>query len=133
MAARKKKTIRKKPAARKKAPARKKKAPDIELPRNLREFQKRVRRGLTGLERKLETAQRDARRRGTKVLRDVSHEMGRLEARGEREWRKQTTRARRDLARMLHRLEKAVAPPARKRSRKRTARAAAAEGRSSGI
>ena len=56
-------------------------------------------------------ASRDARRGWTRLLREVSNQLGRLEARGEREWRKQTLKARGDAASLLRRLEKAIAPP----------------------
>ena len=63
---------------------------------------------LTRLEKQVETAQRDARRRWTRLLRDASHELGRLEAQGERAWRKRTAKARRDAVKALQRMEKAI-------------------------
>ncbi len=53
-----------------------------ELPRELQDFSRRVRRGLVRLEHRIETAQRGARRRFTRLLREVSHQLGRLVAEG---------------------------------------------------
>lgn len=86
-----------------------------ELPTELRDFSRRVRRDLTHLERRIEHARKDARRGLTRILRDVSHELGRLEAQGERRWRRLTNQARRDAVRALRKLEKAIEPPKRKR------------------
>jgi hypothetical protein len=90
-----------------------------ELPANLREYSRQVRRGLAKLERQIETAQRDATRRWTRVLRDVSHQLGRLEAEGEKQWKKQTYPARREAVKLLKRLEKAIEPPKRRPARKK--------------
>ena len=92
-----------------------------ELPANLREYSRQVRRELVKLERQIETAQRDARRRWTRLLRDVSHQLGRLEAEGEKQWKKQTYPARREAVKLLKRLEKAIDPPRRRPARKKKA------------
>lgn len=89
-----------------------------ELPTELRDFSRRVRRDLTRLERQIDTARRDARRRWTKVLREVSHQLGHLEAQGERRWRRLSLQARRDAVKTLRRLERAIEPPKPKRRRK---------------
>jgi hypothetical protein len=132
-ATRKKAPARKKTAARKKTKTRKKatrkKAPgararrgtayarfEQELPPNLKEFSRQVRRGLVRLERQLETAQRDARRRWLHLLREVSLQLGRIEAQGQKHWRQQTRKARRDAVRLLRTLEKAIEPPKRRRA-----------------
>jgi hypothetical protein len=88
-----------------------------ELPPNLKLFAQRVRKGLGRLERQLDSAQRGARHRWVRLLRDVSIQLGRLEAEGERRWRQQTERARRDAAALLRRLEQAIQPPAPKRKK----------------
>ena len=107
---------------------------ESELSPNLRDFSRRVRRGLARLEKKLDTARRDGRRRWTRLLRDASHQLGRIEAEGERRWRKQSRLARRDAVRMLQRLERAIEPPrARKAPRKKTVRRAGGELSGSGI
>jgi hypothetical protein len=81
-----------------------------ELPPNLREFSHRVRAGLTSLERDIEKAQAQTRRRATSLLREASHTLGRYEAEGERRWRKLTRPARREAVRLLRRLEGALTP-----------------------
>ncbi len=82
-----------------------------DLPPNLAEFSRRVRRGLTRLERQIATARAGTVRRSTRALREASRQLGRLEAHGQRRWKRLSTQARRDAARMLRRLEKAVEPP----------------------
>jgi len=125
MAARKK-TRSKKSGARKKAPAKTAfQRFEAELPPDLRGYSRRVRRGLTKLEREIETAQKDARRRWARLLRDVSHQLGSIEAAGEKRWRERTLKARREAVKLLQRLEKAIQPPKRKaspRKKKATAR-----------
>lgn len=128
MAASKKSTARKKTTPRSRKPVRKtaSKAPidriEAELPDELRDFSRRVRRDLSRLEREIENTRKDARRRATRVLREVSHELGRLEAHGERRWKTLTAQARRDAVKVLQKLEKAIAPPKRKPSRKKAAK-----------
>jgi hypothetical protein len=90
-----------------------------ELPANFQEYSRQVRRGLAKLERQIETAQRDATRRWTRLLRDVSHQLGRLEAAGDKQWKKQTYPARYEAVKLLKRLEKAIAPPKRRPARKK--------------
>jgi hypothetical protein len=121
MAARKK-TRSKKSGARKKAPAKTAfQRFEAELPPDLRGYSRRVRRGLTKLEREIETAQKDARRRWARLLRDVSHQLGSIEAAGEKRWRERTLKARREAVKLLQRLEKAIQPPT-PRKKKATAR-----------
>lgn len=92
---------------------------EAELPPNLKQYSRRVRRDLGRLERRIEDSTRDTRRRLARVLRDVSHQLGRIEAEGEKRWRTLTTRARRDAVQLLRRLEKAIAPPPGRSRRKR--------------
>ena len=61
-----------------------------------------------------------ARRRSTRLLREATHQLGRLEAEAERRWKKLSHQARHDAARLLHRLEVAIEPP-RPKPRKRVA------------
>ena len=122
MAARKKATrssTRSKAGARKQAPKTAFERFEAELPPDLRGYSRRVRRGLSRLEREIEHAQRDARRRWTKLLREASHQLGSIEAAGERSWRKRTLKARREAVKLLHRLEKAIEPPKKKAPRKK--------------
>lgn len=93
-----------------------------ELPANLREYSRQVRGQLVKLERRIETAQQGARRRFTRLLREVSQQLGRFEALGDRRWKRQTYAARRETAKLLRRLEKAIEPPRPRPARKKKAR-----------
>jgi len=98
-----------------------------ELPENLRDYVRGIRRRLTALEKGILEARKDTRARWTKALREASHELGKLEERGERAWKEGTLRARRDAVTLLRRLEQAIDPkPARKKAtaKKATARKA---------
>ena len=110
---------RKKAAVRKKTTRRKPKSAlakvEAELPPTLRDFSRRVRRGLVHLEKQIEKEGRDARRQAARMLKTASHELGKLEAKGERAWKRQSLHARRATVRWLRRLERAVEPPQRKR------------------
>jgi hypothetical protein len=60
-----------------------------------------------------------------RLLREASHELGRLEGRGEKAWQRLTVPYRRRAVAMLKKLEKAVAPaakPRKKVARKKTAK-----------
>ncbi len=79
MAARKKAT-RKKPARPRRGRQRGPLARlEQELPPTLREYTKQVRSQLNRLERMIEKAPVDARRRAARMLREASHRLGRLE------------------------------------------------------
>ena len=109
-----KKATRKKAA--KKKTARKKKAArrstiDLvgsELPKSLKAFGRQCRRDLSSIEKQIEIAGKDTRRSLTRIVRDVSHQLGTLEARGEREWRKLSRNAKRDIERVVRRVRKAT-------------------------
>ena len=121
MAQRKKTTTRKKTTRKK---ARRKSSAlarlEEEMPRTLKELSREARRNLTRLERDLEKAGAQTRRRLARLIRDGSHRLGQLEARGEREWRKLGRKARLEAVSVLKRMEKAVAPkPARKKTRRK--------------
>jgi hypothetical protein len=92
------------------------------LPPTLRDFSRRMSRGLSDLEKRIEREGRVARRQGTRMLRKASHRLGQLEAQGEREWRKQSLRARRAAVRLLHQLESSLEPQRGARGRKTMAR-----------
>ena len=106
MAARKK-TARK--ATRRAASARTA-LPRLELPRNLQEFRKRIETQLNALERDVSRARTETRRRAARLIREASHQLGRLEARGETGWRQLAESYRKDLVRLLGRLERAIVP-----------------------
>jgi hypothetical protein len=109
-----KKATRKKAA--KKKTARKKKAArrstiDLvgsELPKSLKAFGRQCRRDLSAIEKQIEIAGKDTRRSLTRIVRDVSHQLGTFEARGEREWRKLSRNAKRDIERVIRRVRKAT-------------------------
>ena len=90
---------------------------EAELPKNLRDYGKQVRRQLNLIERQIEQAQKQTPRRWARLIRDASHQLGRLEALGERNFRKLTTPYRKEAARLLRQLERAVAPPAAPRKK----------------
>ena len=84
-----------------------------------------MRKNLNQLERDIERAFPAARKRIARVIRDASHELGRIEERGEAAWRKGLAKATKDAQRMtkdaqslLRKLERAVAPPAQRRKKK---------------
>ncbi len=91
-------------------PARKSAAASAELPGRLRDFSKELRSQLLRVERELVSAQASYRRRAARLLREGSVELGRLEAKGEREWQRLSERARRDVLSILRRIEKLVGP-----------------------
>lgn len=87
----------------------------LELPPTLKDYAKQVRGRLDGLERELTRASVDVRRRAARLLREASHQLGRLEAEGEAGWRRLTAPYRRQLVDLLRRLEKALTPKAARR------------------
>ncbi len=94
-----------------------------ELPANLRDYAKQVRRQLNALERQMERAIPQARRRTARLIREASHNLGAAEARGEKAWRQRAATMTKDTQKLLRRLEKAVAPPrvaSKKKARKKT-------------
>lgn len=86
-----------------------------QLPPTLREFTGELRKRLDRLERDAVKAQVEARKRAARLLREASHQLGRLEVGGETAWRKLGASYQKDLITLLKRLEKALAPPARAR------------------
>ena len=92
-----------------------------ELPPTLRDFSRRMSRGLSDLEKRIEQEGRVARRQAARILRQASHRLGQLEAQGEREWRKQSLRARHAAVRLLRQLERSLEPQRKARGRKATA------------
>jgi len=78
------------------------------LPKSLKAFGRQCRRDLNAIEKQIEIAGKDTRRSLTRIVRDVSHQLGSLEARGEREWRKLSRNAKRDIERAVRRVQKAA-------------------------
>jgi hypothetical protein len=97
-----------------------------QLPATLREFAAELRKRLDRLERDAVKAQVEARRQAAKLLREASHQLGRLEVGGEAAWRRLGATYQKELIRLLGRLERALAPATRKRrpARKKTATSA---------
>jgi hypothetical protein len=86
-----------------------------QLPPTLREYAGDLRKRLDRLERDLAKAQLEARKRAARLLREASHQLGRLEVGGEAAWRKLGATYQKDLVALLKRIEKALAPPAKRR------------------
>jgi len=79
-----------------------------ELPKSLKALSRQLRRDLNGIEKQIETAGKETRRSLTRVVRDASHHLGTLEARGQKEWRKMSARARSEVERTLKRVKRAT-------------------------
>jgi hypothetical protein len=125
MAVSKKAGTRKKAAVRPKARARARADHGAELPPSLKEFSRKVGRDLTLLEKQIEAASRDAVCQCTRVLRNASYLLGRLEAAGEAEWRR-SNQARLEALRAVRAIEGAIQLPngtghARKSARRKPA------------
>jgi len=114
-----KKSARKKTASRKKATkkkaAKKKSAKrtaldfvGAELPKSLKALGRQVRRDLNAIEKQIEICGKDTRRSLARIVRDASHQLGSLEARGEREWRSLSRNSKRDVERVIRRVRKAA-------------------------
>lgn len=106
----KKKTGRKKKTASKKKGTRRARIDLVgsELPKSLKAFGRQLRRDLNAIEKQIEIARKDARRGLARVVRDASHQLGVLEARGQREWRSLSRNAQRDVDRIVKRVRKAT-------------------------
>jgi hypothetical protein len=79
-----------------------------ELPNSLKALSRQLRRDLNAIEKQIETAGKETRRSLTRVVRDASHHLGALEARGQKEWREMSTRARSEVERTLERVRRAT-------------------------
>jgi len=79
-----------------------------ELPKSLKALSQQLRRDLNAIEKQIESAGKDTRRSLTRVVRDASHHLGALEARGQQEWRKMSGRARSEVTRTLERVKRAA-------------------------
>jgi hypothetical protein len=83
---------------------------DLELPVNLRAFQRDMTRRIRRLEASIARARKETRLRLAKLLSEAaSRQLGWLEAMGERAWHRLSAPYRRELLRLLRRLERAVA------------------------
>ncbi len=79
-----------------------------ELPKSLKALSRQLRRDLNAIEKQIETARKETRRSLTRIVRDASHHLGTLEARGQKEWRKMSSRARSEVERTLKRVKRAT-------------------------
>jgi hypothetical protein len=79
-----------------------------ELPKSLEALSRQLRRDLDAIEKQIETARKETRRSLMRVVRDASHHLGTLEARGQKEWRKMSARARSEVERTLKRVKRAT-------------------------
>ena len=99
-----------------------------EVPATLAAFSRQARAGLARLERQIAEGGQQSRqlsKRLVRTLRDVSHQVGRFEAYGERGWRARTLQVRAEAAKALRKLEKAIDPPKpRRKAVRKTARKA---------
>ena len=93
------------------------------LPPTLAQFSKHMQTRLRRLERRLGRAESRYLRRWVGLLREASHQLGHLEAAGEKRWRRLTTQARRDTRKLLRRLDKALEPSPRTRTARSRSRA----------
>jgi len=94
-----------------------------QLPPTLREYAGDLRKRLDRLERDLAKARLEARKRAARLLREASHQLGRLEVGGEAAWRKLGASYQKDLVALLKRIEKALTPPAKRRPARKKASA----------
>lgn len=94
--------------------------PRLELPRNLQDFRKRIETQLNALERDVARARTETRRRAARLIREASHQLGRLEAKGETGWRQLAESYRKELVRLLERIERALVPKSSARAVRKT-------------
>ena len=94
-----------------------------DLPLTLGQFSKHMQTRLRRLERRLGRAESPYLRRWVGLLREASHQLGHLEAAGEKRFRRLTTQARRDARKLLRRLDKALEPSPRTRTARSRSRA----------
>jgi len=74
---------------------------------------------LDRIEREIVKAGTRTRREAARRLREASHELGRIEARGEREWRRLSKRARGEAVRLLENLRATIAAAPVSKTRRR--------------
>ncbi len=95
-----------------------------ELPPTLVEFRKRMQKQLSALEKQIERARTDARRQAARLLRNASHQLGKLEAQGENAFTRLGESARKELIRLLRQLETAITPAGKAKKAVRRTRTA---------
>ena len=78
------------------------------LPASVGSLTRQLRTDLNAVEKQIQTAGKDARRGLTRVMRDASHQLGVLEARGQKGWRTMSRKARSEVERIVKRVQRAV-------------------------
>ncbi len=99
-----------------------------QLPPRLADYIAQLQARLDRLEKQIQQAQDTTMQRATRLLREASRNLGRLEVRGESGWERLSNRYRAEAVRLLRRLEKAIAPvktAGKKSARKKSTRKAA--------
>ncbi len=78
------------------------------LPASVGALTRQLRTDLNAIEKQIQTAGKDTRRSLTRVMRDASHQLGVLEARGQKGWRTASRKARSEVERIVKRVQRAV-------------------------
>lgn len=89
------------------------------LPQAFADYVDQAHKLLDRIEREIVKAGTRTRGEAARRLREASHELGRIEARGEREWRRLSKRARAEAVRLLENLRATIAPTAVRKTRRR--------------
>jgi hypothetical protein len=79
-----------------------------QLPKSLKALSDQLWRDLNAIEKQIETAGKGTRRSLARVIRDASHQLGILQARGQREWRAMSKKALREVERTVRRVQRAA-------------------------
>ena len=114
MAARKKKTSRKKGAVRKRGGALLK-----TIDKELASLQRSIDRQLAPLRKEIEKAERQAGTGGARVIREARKRLNQIEIKGRSDWTQFLRKSRRDLSGALTELEKTVRPKKKKATKKK--------------
>lgn len=78
------------------------------LPASVSALTRELRKDLNSIEKEIQSAGKDARRGLTRVMRDASHQLGALEARGQKGWRTMSRKARGEVERIVKRVQQAA-------------------------
>lgn len=103
--------VAKKKATKKVAKKKAVKAADIlgtALPKSLKAFSAQMRRDLNALEKLLVGSRKETRRSLGRIIRDASHQLGKFEGQGEREWKKLNTRAKKETEALIKKVKKTL-------------------------
>ncbi len=78
------------------------------LPASVGALTRQLRADLNTIEKQIQSAGKDTRRGLTRVMRDASHQLGVLEARGQKGWRTMSRKMRSDVERIVKWVQQAV-------------------------